>query len=540
MRSLALYFHTLRHLRPIQIVARVWRHVHKPRADLASAAGRRPPTATYGLPVAAAPTLIAADTFRFLNVERRCAAAADWHPSDMTRLWRYHLHYFDDLNASGSESRAAWHVQLLERWVRENPPGRVDGWEPYPLSRRIVNWVKWTMRGSTLSPACHASLAVQARWLSGCLEYDLLGNHLLANAKALIHAGLYFEGGEAEHWYRRGLDIVSRQLREQVLADGAHFELSTMYHAQVLEDLLDLINLLRAHGREVPVDWHERVAPMRRWLFVMSHPDGEIAFFNDAAFDGAPRPAELDAYSARLGLLSTLPHDEPVTTLESSGYARLAVGSARLICDCAPIGPDYLPAHAHADTLSFELSLAGRRVFVNSGTSVYGVSDERLRQRGTAAHNTVVVDGQDSSEVWSGFRVARRAHARLRHVSSGIPAVVEASHDGYRRLSGRNEHTRRWILDERTLEIHDHVSGPFHNASAFLHLHPEIHVHRCGSAELQLNLPGGMCVLVVFTGAASVEVREGRWHPCFGIDVPNALLVADLSGPTLTTRVYWQ
>lgn len=540
MRSFELYFHTLRYLRPTQILARVWRHVRKPRVELGPAPGRRPPPATYTTPVSGVPTLIGVDTFRFLNVERRCVVPADWHPSDVSRLWRYHLHYFDDLNADGSETRADWHRHLLERWVRENPPGQVDSWEPYPLSRRIVNWVKWAMRGNTLPPDCHTSLAVQARWLSRCLEYALLGNHLLANAKALIHAGMYFEGTEAERWYRRGLGIILRQLREQVLADGGHFERSTMYHAQVLEDLLDLINLLRAYGREVPAELHQRVAPMSRWLHLMSHPDGEIAFFNDAAFDGAPRPAELDAYAGRLGLCPARSDDASVIVLESSGYARLAAGAAWLLCDCAPIGPDYLPGHAHADTLSFELSLASRRVFVNSGTSLYEVGDERMRQRGTAAHNSLVVDGQDSSEVWGGFRVARRAHARLRHASTGIPAELEGSHDGYRRLPGSNEHVRRWVLDARSLQIHDQVSGRFTSARAVFHLHPEVRVHRRGSAELQLSLPDGAKVQVMFAGAASVEVRDGQWHPRFGVDVPNLCLVAELSGPDLTTRVCWQ
>ena len=243
MTTPALYFHTVRHLRPIQIAARAWRRVHRPRADLRPAPARRKPSGPYQRPLERPPTLVAADTFRLLNVERRCATAADWHPLDVAQLWRYHLHYFDDLNAVHPEVRARWHRPLLERWVEENPPARVDAWDPYPVSRRLANWVKWAARGNVLPAACHASLAVQARWLSDCLEYHLLGNHLLANAKALMHAGLYFEGAEAERWYRRGMDILAQQLGEQVLADGGHFELSVMYHTLALEDLLDLINL---------------------------------------------------------------------------------------------------------------------------------------------------------------------------------------------------------------------------------------------------------------------------------------------------------
>src|SRR5690606_4780416 len=118
----------------------------------------------------------------------------------------------------------------------------------------------------------------------------------------------------------------------------------------------------------------------------------------------------------------------------------------------APVGPDYLPGHAHADTLSFELSLFGQRVLVNSGTSCYGHGSERIRQRGTTAHNTVVVDGADSSEVWSGFRVARRARAINPEVHDHQGLEASCSHDGYHRLPGRVTHHRRWRLTEVGLE----------------------------------------------------------------------------------------
>ena len=98
--------------------------------------------------------------------------------------------------------------------------------------------------------------------------------------------------------------------------------------------------------------------------------------------------------------------------------------------------PINLPGHAHADSLSFELSIRGNRVLVNSGTSEYRIGAERLRQRGTAAHNTLVIEGQDSSEVLVGLpRCASCApFIGLSCRSVGGTAIVECSHDGYRRL----------------------------------------------------------------------------------------------------------
>ena len=150
------------------------------------------------------------------------------------------------------------------------------------------------------------SLAVQTRWLAQRLERHLLGNHLFANAKALVFAGLFFEGDEADAWLAAGLAIIAAQLPEQVLPDGGHFERSTMYHAICVEDLLDLINAGKAWAGMVPAavldDWQDAVRRMLQWLQGMSHPDGQIGFFNDAALGIAAEPAALRAYAGRVGM----------------------------------------------------------------------------------------------------------------------------------------------------------------------------------------------------------------------------------------------
>jgi uncharacterized heparinase superfamily protein len=534
-----LYFHTVRHLRPIQVLSRAWLKLRRPLPDLRPAPPVRALVGRYVEPVATQPTLIAPGTFRFLNVERRCIGPQDWQPADAPLLWTYNLHYFDDLNARGAASRSDWHVALLNRWIAENPPGQGVGWEPYPVSRRIVNWVKASVSGRALPAACTASLAVQARWLSRRLEYHLLGNHLLVNAKALIHAGLYFDGREADSWANRGLAVLGRQIDEQILRDGAHFELSTMYHAAVLEDLLDVVNLLRAYRQSVPADWLAAIAGMRQWLGAMTHPDGDIAFFNDSALGIAPTAVDIEAYVARLGLSSASSSAPALSLLEDSGYVCARVGPAYLVCDCAPVGPDYLPGHAHADTLSFELSLAGQRVFVNSGTSRYGVDAERERERGTAAHNTVVVDEQDSSEVWGGFRVARRARVSERTAGQvGETVVVRACHDGYRRLPGHNLHRRCWTLVPQALEIEDEVTGERRSAEAYFHLHPAVAARAEGSAQVRLEWPLGHATMS-FQRATAVDVRPGMWHPEFGVSVPNQCVVARFESPSLLTRLDW-
>jgi len=482
--------------------------------------------------------MVAEDTFVFLNESRSVTSSAAWNDPATEKLWLYNLHYFDDLHAKGATNRREWHSHLIERWIEENPPGYGNGWEPYPSSLRIVNWIKWELSGGVLSPRAVASLAVQIRFLCERLEFHLLGNHLLANAKALIFAGAFFEQAEAEEWLAKGLAILRRELPEQILADGGHFERSPMYHGIILEDLLDIENIGNAYGLGAIVK-AETIGKMRSWLTAMCHPDGEIAFFNDAAFGIAPALADLDGYAERLGYpVQQAPYDG-VLYLAESGYIRLQNGRAVLLVDAAPIGPSYLPGHAHADTLSFELSLYGHRLMVNSGTSCYGSGLERQRQRGTSAHNTLVVDRQDSSEVWGGFRVARRAHVRTLDIAESTDGTrVEASHDGYRRLPGRNLHRRSYLLSDGLLVIEDEVTGVFDHAEIHFHLHPDIIVSEADESKVLLRMANGNMVDMVIQGG-NLLIEQATWHPYFGVSAPNTCLVAVLTELKIRTVIKW-
>jgi uncharacterized heparinase superfamily protein len=482
--------------------------------------------------------MVAPDRFRFLNLEGSCSETADWELRGRSQLWTYNLHYFDDLNGEDAASRRAWHQRLVERWIDENPPGAGIGWDPYPVSRRVVNWVKWSLSGNLLTAKARQSLAVQVRWLEARIEFHLQGNHVFANAKALAHAGLFFEGEEAGRWLRRGLSLMRTEVAEQVLADGGHFERSPMYHAAFIEDMLDTVNVMHAYGRRVDTEWIETLARMTVWLEAMSHPDVGIAFFNDAAFGVSPNAAQLREYATRLDITLEPFERTSIRPLTPSGYVSCAVAPFFLVCDVAPIGPDHLPAHAHADTLSFEMSFKGRRVFVNSGTSEYGLSAERQRQRGTAAHNTLVIDGENSSEVWAGFRVARRARARLLSARGDDAAVtVVGEHDGYRRLGGRNLHRRCWSLTAREVRIEDTVVGRFQSAKCYFHLSPEISVLRGKSSELLLSGSGGFALEMRFEGAGTVDIVDSTWHPGFGVALSSRCIVAHLDGPRLATSI---
>jgi uncharacterized heparinase superfamily protein len=474
--------------------------------------------------------------FRFIGLDGNLETAADWNDPARAKLWLYNLHYFDDLRADNASERSEWHRGLMERWRADNPPTSGNGWEPYPLSLRIVNWIAYALAGHELDSILVQSLAVQVRHLRATLEFHLLGNHLFANAKALVFAGCFFSGPEAERWLTTGLHLLDAELREQILDDGAHFELSPMYHAIILEDVLDLVQL----GRIFPTElgsrthaWRALAARMLGWLSAMIHPDGEISFFNDAAFGIARTEAALRVYTADLGIAPPNDGAASLLRLAASGYIRLKTGPLCVFFDAAEIGPSYLPGHGHADVLSLEVSLGALRVLTNSGTSTYAPGEVRDGERTTSSHSTVEIDGHSSSEVWASFRVGRRAHPYdVRCGTANDSVWAESSHDGYQWLPGRPVHRRRVEMSSNLLHITDNVTGSGdHSVIGRFPLHPSVMSVMQESSGWRLELPGGSVLRVRTIGSAQLSITEGHYAPTFGQRVQRPVLIWQHHGP---------
>jgi len=414
---------------------------------------------------------------------------------------------------------------------------------PYPTSLRIVNWIKWLSESKLSDDLVHCSLWNQLRWLSDRPEYHVLGNHLFSNAKALLFGGVFFQGQEAEKWRYQAFSIIDKQLDEQFQYDGSQFELSPMYHALAMEDLMDILNISESFGERFDLARiRQKVAQGLSWLEDFTYTNGEYAHFNDTANGIAPTLSDLKSYALRLGL--TL-HGCDASTLwlhPESGHAIFKKDGVHLIADVGKAGPDYLMAHAHADTLSFELEWQGQRLIVNSGTSLYEVCPERHRQRSTAAHSTVTIDGENSSEVWSSFRVARRAYPFGLEISqeSRDSWKVQCAHDGYRRLRGKPVHQRSWRLQQHTLTVEDRILGPFRQAIARYYLHP----------DLQASIDQGVVVIrkgeVVLATCRAEQggqdqmpvLRPTTYHPAFGLSIPNQCIECAIpASGLLTTQI---
>jgi len=432
LTSAGLYWRTLRYLKPQQLVYQVWNRLRsQPRLQPAT------------LPVAPSrPSPLFPVSFTCLNQSVTFTNQIDWNYARFGKLWTYTLTYFDWL-----DSRVDG-LALIHDFIRQTATIR-DGFEPYPTSLRLLNWRNFIRVNGVDDPLIEQHLYQQTALLRTRLEYHLGGNHLLENACALTVMAVHFRH---RPWFAAGAALLRAQLAEQILTDGGHYERSPVYHQLLTNRLLTVYETLRADTWSNDPDLggyiQEKIAAMLNWLVTVTFRDGSVPMVNDAAHGIAPTTAQLLAKARPLNFAPAL------TTLTDSGYRMLTTDRLELFIDVGPVGPDHQPGHAHADTFSFVLHVDGQPLVVDPGTSTYRAGERRSWERSTAAHNTVTVGGHNSSEIWSTFRLGRRARVQLH---TDTPSCVEATHTGYAHLT--EQHTRRWTLhDNNTLAITDHVS----------------------------------------------------------------------------------
>jgi uncharacterized heparinase superfamily protein len=449
------------------------------------------------------------------------------------------LHYMDYAESLDDAALAAFVIS----WIDANPlaaPGAVRfAWRPYNLSLRVAAWAReLARRGERLPPTVRermaASLAAQLRFLAGHLETDLRGNHLIKNLRGLLWGGAVFAGSGADRWRDLGSRLLARELDEQVLADGCHHERSPAYQCQVLEDLIECRAALPEGELRRRLD--DALARMVRASLLLAHPDGLVAGFNDGGLTMARPPAELASAFERLAGLTVTAPDGPFA-LPEAGYWGLKAPGERLVIDCGPFSPAYLPGHAHCDILSLEWSTGGRRILVDQGTYQYAAGPRRRTSRSTLHHNTVSVAEAEQSDIYGAFRCGRRARAQLLgwHPEGGS-VRLSGTHDGFDRLPGRPRHSREVEAAPGRLVMRDRVEGGAgQEAVSRLLLHPDCTVDldgqrgvlRCGS------------VAVTIEADAPLKAEEAEWYPDLYVARPTVRLVLTLraGGPAAMIRL---
>jgi uncharacterized heparinase superfamily protein len=383
-------------------------------------------------------------------------------------------------------------------------------------------------------PLMQTNLAAQLRFLEQNLETDLGGNHLIKNIKALIWGSAYFTGSDSARWRQRGLALLEKELDRQILPDGMHDERSYSYHAQVFADLLEVRHVLGAGALAGKLD--VVLARMAQVLSDLTHPDGGAALFNDSGLNMAYSPGQCLAAYVSTG--APVPEPQRVFAFPHAGYFGARAGCMYMIADCGRIAPDDLPAHGHADVLSFEWSVRSRRIIVDQGVFQYVAGEKRQRARCASSHNTLCIEGGDQADFFGAFRCGRRPNVTVRTWEPGADGfILEGSHDGFKRLPGAPVHIRRFEATSARLHICDRLesSEPVACSVSFL-LHPEVSAKVMGTMVRLVSGP----VTIAASSSHPFALEDAVWWPDMGHEVVTKRLRVTLPAAARACKVTFQ
>jgi hypothetical protein len=450
----------------------------------------------------------------------------------------------------------------LESWFTACPDRMGPNWSSaLELGIRLINWsAAWQLIGGASSPLFQDDEGARFRrqWLDAVFQhahfvqghfslYSSANNHLIGEAAGLFVGALTWpHWPRARAWLAEAKAILEGESLLQNALDGVNREQAVSYQQFELDLLLLALLAGRANGQKFSAAFESRIEAMIEYLASIMDASGNVPMFGDSDDGLVVRLAQDDGYCRYRSLLATgailfrrgdfkakagklddktrwlfgegadaafelldgaqveLPVRRAFT---HGGYYILGCNfesdnEIRLVADAGPLGYQTIAAHGHADALAFTLSVGGKEFLIDPGTYTYHTQGPWRRYfRGTAAHNTLRVDGLDQSQSGGNFMWLRKAHARCTlWRPSDERDVFEGWHDGYMQLPDPVTHRRRITLEkrERRVVIEDTLlmSG-VHDIELFFHCSESCRVDpvpggyriRQGGHELSLRLP---------------------------------------------------
>jgi hypothetical protein len=403
----------------------------------------------------------------------------------------------------------------LESWLDQCPYLKGPNWtSSLELAIRLINWsIVWQLTGGIASPMFAGPGGGQFRenWLRSIYQhmhfirghlsrFSSANNHLIGELSGLFVGCVTWPfWPDTARWQQVAKAGLEREALLQNAPDGVNHEQAISYQQFVLDFLL--LAGLAGHENDDAFSqpYWQRIESMLEFLASVMDVHGNVPMIGDADDGYAVRLSQEAVFCPYRSLLATgavlfkrgdfkakavrlddktrwllgaeadatfsaIPADiatHPVRReFREGGYFVLGsdfetAGEIRMIADAGPLGYLSIAAHGHADALAFTLSVGGREFLIDPGTYAYHTQKKwRDYFRGTAAHNTVVVDGENQSEIGGNFMWLRKANAVCESFEAGL--VLDrfvGSHDGYRRLSDPVVHRREIMLEKTTRRI---------------------------------------------------------------------------------------
>jgi hypothetical protein len=455
--------------------------------------------------------------FTLLNRSKEFRDVINWNFKGFGQLWYIVLNSFEYLNCE--KIGAGEGLSILHSFI-ENQKDNKSLFDSHCISQRIINTIKFCSRFKISDATVNQFIYSQTLYLRKNPEFHLRNNHLLDNGFAILFASLYFKNIQL---YRFAEKLLSTHLPKQILPDGAHFELSPMYHMLMLHRMIDSLHLL--NRSDFPSDRLRgllkiHIPKMLGWLKQMQMENGCIPAFNDSAEGYGFGVRAILKLAAELDLVSSK------VVLKESGFRKLKNRTFEIIADVNGLVPAVAPGHSHADTFHFVLNVFGDPFVIDTGVSTYSKGKDRNYERSTQAHNTVVVQNLNQSEIYNSFRVGRRAKIVSLMENEN---EIEGTHDGYSHKGIL--HTRKISLKKDYIEIIDKITAkkPV-SCKAFLHIDK-----KSGLVKKSNSLVSRFTT-IEFSNNSSVSVSNG-WHSTsFGVKSP-CYVIGTTFQDELVTRI---
>jgi len=437
----------------------------------------------------------------------------------LRRMNLAYMGYVVPLLAEGKEGDLNLVCRLLDGLETQNPwsaPGVFrDVWNAYTASHRMINLLSglalFTQFGDAPEKDSETRILEHVRicaaFIRANLERDLQYNHLLKNYVALtVFAAAT---GALPSTFEFLPKALRKSVAQNILPDGGHAERCPMYHVLSILDF----EVLCASGvfeEDLSALLENTKDSMTQALPVMSHPDGDVALFNDSWIGEAPLA----------GQVIDLDKTPETVQLPDTGYVRLGRGGDAVIFDCGLCGPDDNPGHAHADFLSIEASVGGDRLIVDPAIPTYTAGELRDVSRSAASHNGPHLAGIEPIEFWKSFRVGRRGRAEeitSKTLEGLAPVWCAGRHDGYAHVGVE---TRRFIglWPGEAMLICDFIQGSFTTQSASTFLVPQSW-EQISTDPLAFIQNGSTVSVKSLIGELSTR-EAGRYWPRFGVETP--------------------
>ena len=454
----------------------------------------------------------------------------------------------------------------LTQWLDQNPyPYGVNWISSLELGIRLINWtIVWAIAGQNLSPA------LVDRWEKSALQhadhidkyfsfYSSANNHLIGEAAGLyVASSSLLKGPRVEAWQKKAKAILCREIIKQDYSDGVNREQAFAYQQFVLDLFLIAAGFGYRSGDFFPDAYWARLEKMLEFtssaLSSQGEPfsygdddDGLAVDFLQKVFPGVYQSLlntgailfddndpssnrSADHHDLKTAFFRNLygyqqpfssAHRDLPAAFPEGGYYFLGhdfgkTDEEKLMFDCGPLGYLSIAAHGHADALSFIYSAHGRIFFNDSGTFTYhGAKKWRDYFRGTAAHNTIIIDGHNQSQITGNFMWSRKAAAQcLAYIPHGR---VSGRHDGYHALPDPVTHKRTIDFDENGIwSITDELTGKkMHQGKIMFHLHPAVSASAIGNNSFQLQREG-ITLFLQMDPALDCQIISGQENPPLG------------------------